>query len=207
MEFHVKNGKKQHSFSRKEGKGMWKAAHLRLAKWLLNQEELEDFGRHKIAFLVGSILPDCMPSFVTKRHRLEDTFFVLKEEIQKLQEHSKVDFSFCLHFGMVLHYVADYFTYPHNKTFHGNFLEHCIWERKQQQYLTRHLKKSVTLAPTILGKDFCQYLLKKHEEYLKRGVSLENDCNYVVEVSYCFAVALMQALEIDFTYNVMEEQK
>ena len=62
---------------------MWKAAHLRLAKWLLNQEELEDFGRHKIAFLVGSILPDCMPSFVTKRHRLEDTFFVLKEEIQK----------------------------------------------------------------------------------------------------------------------------
>ncbi len=186
---------------------MWKAAHLRLAKWLLNQEGLEDFGRHKIAFLVGSILPDCMPSFVTKRHRLEDTFFVLKEEIQKLQECSKVDFSFCLHFGMVLHYIADYFTYPHNKTFHGNFLEHCIWEKEQQQYLTRYLKKPVISVSTNLGKDLCPYLLKKHEEYLEGEVSLVNDCAYVVEVSYGFARTLLQAIEVDFTYHFMEEQK
>ena len=44
---------------------MWKAAHVALTKWLVSKEEFKDLSRHKTAFLVGSILPDCMPSFVT----------------------------------------------------------------------------------------------------------------------------------------------
>ena len=105
-------------------------------------------------------------------------------------------FYFCLHLGIVLHYIADYFTYPHNRTFHGNFVEHCIWENKQQQYLTRYLQKLSSPA-IVLRKDLYSYLLRRHEEYLKRGISLKNDCKYVTEVSYCFTVTLIQVIEAD----------
>lgn len=192
MDFPCEEWKTQ---GRKEVSGMWKAAHAELANYLIKQEQLEDLNRHKIAFLVGSILPDCVPSFLTKRHRLEETFPIVKKEIQNLQKRHKVDVSFCLHLGVILHYVADSFTYPHNKTFHGNFLEHCIWEREQWKYLNKHWKKSVSSVPTILWKDLCKHLLKKHDEYLKRGVSLTNDCQYIIEVSFCFAVALVGVTE------------
>lgn len=173
---------------------MWKAAHVALTKWLVSKEEFKDLSRHKTAFLVGSILPDCMPSFVTKRHRLEDTFSILKKEIQKLQRHRRTDFYFCLHLGIVLHYIADYFTYPHNKPFHGNFLEHCIWEKNQQQYLTKYLQK-LTSPTIVLSEDFYSYLLEKHREYLKKGGSLKNDCKYATQVTYYFAVMFIQAIK------------
>lgn len=175
--------------------GMWKAAHVELAKYLTKQEQLKDLSRHQLAFMMGSVLPDCLPSFLTKRHRMEETFFVVEKEIQRLQQHNKVDFYFCLHLGVVLHYLADYFTYPHNQTFHGNFVKHCLWEKEQWKDLTRYLKNSVMPVSAAPSGDLRQYLLKKHDEYLKREVSLANDGKYVIEVTYRFAVALLQVTE------------
>lgn len=183
---------------------MWKSAHVRLAKYLASQDELVSLNKHYIAFIVGSILPDCMPSFITRRHRLEDTLFILKKELQKVSECSEVTFRFCLHLGIVLHYIADYFTYPHNKIFHGNFLEHCLWEKNQLKYLTSYLQKPTVKSNT---NGLCMYLQRKHEQYLKESVSLEHDCKYIAEVSYHFAIRFVQAINVDIAYNFVEGQK
>ena len=79
-------------------------------------------------FYLGSILPDCVPSFITRRHSKEETFEILKEEIHSLTDYYDsargIDAYFCRHLGIITHYIADYFTYPHNSLFPGNIKEH-----------------------------------------------------------------------------------
>lgn len=177
---------------------MWKSSHVKLAKYLTEQEEFFCLNKHRTVFLLGSILPDCMPSFITRRHRLEDTLFILKKELYSIESCNKVDFHFCLHLGIALHYVADYFTYPHNCIFYGSFLEHCIWEWQQSKALTKVLQKPLdsTQSSIFNTEAFIKYLLKKHRAYLKEGVCLATDCKYVVEVCYLLtsiAIHLEQA--------------
>ena len=141
--------------------GMWKSSHIRLAKYLADKQEFSCLHDHRLGFFLGNILPDCIPSFITRRHRIQDTFFILKEELQKIESSSKVDFYFCLHLGIILHYVADYFTYLLQKP----------------------------LGSPNESRDLIKYLLKKHNNYLEEGASIATDCRYVVEVCYTFAAS------------------
>ena len=103
---------------------MRKKSHISLAKFLMNNMEFKDLNEHKKAFYVGSILPDCSPSFLTRKHTIEETFPILINEIKKIT----VDYDmeqgittyYCRHLGVVTHYLADYFTFPHNSNFQGN---------------------------------------------------------------------------------------
>ena len=47
--------------------------------------------------------------------------------------------------GEVMHYMADYFTFPHNRNFTGNLYEH----NKYEKHLKNHLK-------TIYRKRCCE---------------------------------------------------
>ncbi len=173
---------------------MWKSSHIRLAKYLANKQEFSCLNNHRLGFFLGSILPDCVPSFITRRHRIEATFSILKEELQKIEVRSKVDFYFCLHLGIILHYVADYFTYPHNCAFHGTFMEHCIWEWKQQKCLKSLLQRS--LDSPQQSTDLMKYLLKMHYKYSEEGISVETDCRYAVEVCYTFVTSAIYFGEV-----------
>jgi len=178
--------------------GMWKSSHVRLAKYLADQQEFSCLSNHRLGFFLGSILPDCIPSFITRRHRIQDTFFILKEELQKIESCSKADFYFCLHLGIVLHYVADYFTYPHNCAFDGTFFEHCIWEWQQQKSLKSLLQKPLGFSKSEMleSKDLIKYLLKMHHAYLKEGISVTEDCKYVVEVCHAFVTSAIYFGEV-----------
>ena len=43
---------------------MRKKSHISLAWYLMNNEGMESLKHHKGAFYIGSILPDCIPSFL-----------------------------------------------------------------------------------------------------------------------------------------------
>ena len=45
---------------------MRKKSHISLAKYLMNNMQVQDLNEHKKAFYIGSILPDIKPSFITK---------------------------------------------------------------------------------------------------------------------------------------------
>mgnify|MGYP000748265676 CR=1 FL=1 len=102
---------------------------------------------------IGSILPDCIPSFLVRKHTIEDSFDVLEKEISRLVSHFDpirgFDSYFCRHLGVITHYVADYFTFPHNQNFPGNLKDHCIYEeelkKELRSYVREHLKQFLVL--------------------------------------------------------------
>ena len=98
---------------------MRKKSHISLAKYIVQDMQIPEMVEHRKAFYLGSILPDCVPSFLTTRHEFDGTFDQLKERItrlvedsQGLEEHAR---AFMRNLGQVIHYLADYFTFPHNK--------------------------------------------------------------------------------------------
>ena len=111
---------------------MRKKSHISLAWYLMNSEGMDALKLHKGSFYIGSVLPDCMPSFLVRRHTIEDSFEVLEKEFQKLVSHfdpkKGINCYFCRHLGMITHYVSDYFTFPHNANYPGNLKDHCIYE-------------------------------------------------------------------------------
>ena len=56
---------------------MRKKSHISLAHYLMNSEGMESIQHHKGAFYIGSILPDCVPSFLVRKHTIEESFDVL----------------------------------------------------------------------------------------------------------------------------------
>ena len=62
---------------------MRKKSHVSLSRYLLDHIDSELLENHRKAFIVGSVLPDCKPSFVTTKHNMEETFDMVCEFIIK----------------------------------------------------------------------------------------------------------------------------
>ena len=60
---------------------MRKKSHISLAKYIVQDMQIPEMVEHRKAFYLGSILPDCVPSFLTTRHEFDGTFDQLKERI------------------------------------------------------------------------------------------------------------------------------
>ena len=167
---------------------MRKKSHISLAKYLLNSQGMEKLQSHKKAFYFGSILPDCVPTFLTRRHTIEDTFDILEKEIRKLTENYDMERGigsyYCRHMGVITHYVADYFTAPHNE--HGEFglRDHCAFE-KQQLYRLRSQLRGQWNTPKQyqMQGDVMEYIKTIHDEYLEQMPQVETDCSYIVNVT------------------------
>lgn len=173
---------------------MRKKSHIALAKYLVRESRDKDLKKHKYAFYLGSILPDIKPSFIYRHHEITKTFPALKERIQQLSssEAAKKDKNsakYYRHLGEVSHYVADYFTYPHNHKFTGGFRAHCSYEEELKKKLRQHItsgkaasrkKKYIELpAPDALF----DFLKKSHQEYLSQQNSVEDDINHIIPIN------------------------
>ena len=87
---------------------------------------------HRKAFCLGSILPDIKPSFITRRHEFFGTFEDVKAQMKELADTRLEDSNqraYWRRFGEVIHYMADYFTFPHNKTYTGSLAQHNHYEK------------------------------------------------------------------------------
>lgn len=58
---------------------MRKKSHISLARYLVRNLDDGDLRKHKLSFYIGSILPDCKPSFLYKKHEITGTFPAGKE--------------------------------------------------------------------------------------------------------------------------------
>lgn len=180
---------------------MRKKSHISLARHIVNISDMQNFDKHKNAFYIGSILPDCKPSFLTKRHEITGTFDLVERGIEKLtQGYSSLDDLSTIYFtrlGEVVHYIADYFTYPHNKEYMGNMKQHCIYEGQLKHKLRSYIKRirekdlrkwkaSIELEDMERFKsvsDICKFLREEHRNYIRRGIhSVDEDCKYIVGV-------------------------
>ena len=123
---------------------MRKKSHICLAGYLADEFQAPDLMRYRKAFCFGSILPDLNPGMVTSPHEFETTFDGIKELICRLTSEwdgsEYKERAFWRGLGVVMHYLADYFTFPHNTSFQGSLKDHCLYERDLKHQLRGYVK-------------------------------------------------------------------
>lgn len=173
---------------------MRKKSHILLAGYLADQMKAADsLQSHRKAFCLGSILPDCKPSFLTTRHEYFGTFTTIQERIRFLVENGPRvcnERVFWRRLGEVIHYIADYFTFPHNKTFKGTFMEHNHYEKELKDGLKRCIENGE--AAVLLREEthihfgslqeLISFVEAKHASYLQKIRTIEEDIRYILSV-------------------------
>ena len=150
---------------------MRKKSHILLARYLADQMTVsESLQSHRKAFCLGNIfLPDIRPSFVTKRHEFFGTFDEIQEKLKKLVEEGMDQYKervFWRRLGEIFHYIADYFTFPHNKTFTGSLVEHNSYEKELKNRLKSCIRNQVfryqTAEMSFENMDSLQSIFRKN---------------------------------------------
>lgn len=190
---------------------MRKKSHISLANYLLNSMEFEGLLDHKKSFYIGSILPDCVPSFLTRKHNIEETFDILRDEIIKITDDYDMEKGitryYSRHLGVITHYIADYFTYPHNGIFTGNLKDHCTYENELKYALRAYVKseEAVKERQKSIGlntvEDILNFIKKMHQEYLKAIKIIKVDCMYIVELCHKVVDMILQIFELSIAQN------
>lgn len=188
---------------------MRKKSHISLSRFLINSIDKEELTQHKKAFYIGSILPDCIPSFVTRRHTFDDTFHIVQREIEcLLTEHSltdEIDARFCRKLGVVTHYIADYFTFPHNKNYPGSLKDHCKYENILKHRLKEYVQRLNSHETLITRNEEVQftsleelfiYIERIHNKYLMKLSEIKQDIVYIVEICFQVVDAILSLIEV-----------
>lgn len=188
---------------RKRGQ-MRKKSHISLARYIVNTLEDEDLKKHKFSFYLGSILPDIKPSFIYKRHEITGTFPSLQKQIRRLSEGKralkKKGRKYYMDLGQVSHYLADYFTFPHNKIYTGGFKEHCSYEEKLKKNLRTFIRSGAVERQNWKEEHFqnaealCSYIQKMHDDYVTRKHNVEDDIQHIISVNRNAMQGMMQVL-------------
>ncbi len=171
---------------------MRKKSHISLARFLVKASGDDVLRRRWKAFYVGSLLPDCRPSFLTVRHEYDETIDMVERKIRSLMEdpaHCPEDsMRYMIDLGQVFHYIADYFTFPHNSNYPGSLKDHCIYEKYLKFGLRSYIRER---ASTLCAdedemlhsvEDILAYIRRNHEEYMEKYRSVEEDCEYITRV-------------------------
>lgn len=183
---------------------MRKKSHISLAWYLMNSEGMEVLGSHKGSFYIGSILPDCVPSFFVRKHTFEDSFDILKKEFGKLISHFNptkgADCYFCRHLGVITHYIADYFTFPHNANYPGKLKDHCIYEEELKHEIKSYVHSPEAIrkrmGETVYSSDaILKFVQRMHEVYCSMQSVVKRDCEYIVELCHTVVDAILLLFE------------
>ena len=193
-----------------------KKSHILLARYLADQMPAnESLQSHRKAFCLGNILPDIQPSFVTKRHEYFGTFDEVQGKIRRLVQSGAGynDRVFWRRSGEVMHYIADYFTFPHNKTIDGTLYQHSTYEKHLKNELKAFVLEGKADVYTEKEIHFetlnqlLQYIKEHHRRYLNCKRNIDDDIHYILTVCYQVFQGLFQLCRkngiADYAYAVM----
>ena len=171
---------------------MRQKSHISLARFLVRKAGDDVLRRRWKAFYVGSLLPDCRPSFLTVRHEYEETFDLVERKIRSLTEDAgrrpEDSMRYMIDLGQIFHYIADYFTFPHNSNYSGSLKDHCIYEKYLKFRLRSYIRERACVLCAEEGEqlysveDILDYIRRNHREYMKEFRSVEEDCEYITRV-------------------------
>lgn len=186
----------------RRGRKLRKKSHILLARYLADQmQTTASLQSHRKAFCLGSILPDIKPSFITRRHEFYGTFEDVKNRMKELADIRPDESNqrvYWRRFGEVIHYMADYFTFPHNKTYTGSFSQHNHYEKVLKNRLKECIqqgKAHAYLEPAIRFADFStliDYIEATHEKYLNKLRSVEEDIRFILNMCFQVVQGLIQ---------------
>ena len=195
---------------------MRKKSHISLARYLVREMKLDGLEKHKKAFYLGSILPDLTPKMITSPHEFSTSYDGLRCTIRSIAaegvEEEWNERVLWRRVGVVLHYVADYFTFPHNTSFNGNLKDHCIYESEMKYYMRefvwtpeakRIFRDAKRRAHNMKNtEELFAYIEEMHSSYMQDIHSVANDCRQILSLCATVTVVLAEfactALELGF---------
>lgn len=187
---------------------MRKKSHIALARYLVRQNSTWKMMKYKKAFYFGSILPDLTPSIVTAPHKYGTSYSTLQEHIRDLTDGwygQSNPHMFWRRMGIILHYLADYFTYPHNSGYEGSLKDHCQYEgdmklklrdyvgTREAEGVFRRQKYGMRRFETT--EELFEYIEQAHAKYMKEEHCAERDCRWIVELSSQVLVSVIYLME------------
>lgn len=192
---------------------MRKKSHISLAGCLVRGLELEELRQHRKAFCLGSILPDLNPRMLTVPHEYDGTYGPLKDMVRQTLcdaaargwESERV---FWRRAGVIMHYLADYFTYPHNTSFAGNLRDHCAYENRMKHCMRvlvrmpkgREIFREGRQIAEGIGScaELFAYISRSHRAYLReRRHTPESDCERILLLCAAALSALLELREAE----------
>lgn len=170
---------------------MRKKSHISLARFLVQGSGSDILSHRWKAFYLGSLLPDCRPSFLTMRHEYDGTFEMVEDKLRRLVEARALladSMRYMVDLGQVFHYIADYFTFPHNSHYPGNLKDHCRYEECLKQGLRAYIRGGYAIFHSEENEkissveDILAYIQENHRVYMENVSSVEEDCEYITRV-------------------------
>ncbi|MCD7826138.1 MAG: zinc dependent phospholipase C family protein [Clostridiaceae bacterium] len=141
--------------------------------------------RHKFFLKLGSILPDLLVYTYISGHTWAATFDDICQKMVQLECHGKMNCYSFLKLGYIIHYIEDYFTFPHNAWFNGSVADHVKYEKafakylRSQKYFTvsdnaKHIPSAAALQ---------DFLSEMHRQYAKEAAGFANDLSCISEAA------------------------
>ena len=167
-------------------------------------------------FYVGSIWPDCRPSFVTTPHKFDITFDDIERKISKFianyDKDKGMNMRRCAGLGVIIHYIADYFTFPHNDHYPGNVKDHCYYERDLkfgmraflQTEEAAQIKEHVAAYDSV--EELTSYIRSIHNSYMKLAHTVEEDIRYIVHACTTVVKSVLNMVSYAVGTSVMNIQ-
>ena len=180
---------------------MRKKSHISLAKGIIHGLDMDTRIKHRLSFYIGSIWPDLTPSFLVRKHNINDTFHIFQRKMESFISKYRLDKDMgimtTLRMGVITHYIADYFTFPHNSHYDGNLKDHCVYEEELKHRMYSYIdnikentcKYQVKYMESL--KQVEEYIKDKHRNYMSIKGNTADDCGYSFEACINVVASLM----------------
>ena len=151
---------------------MRKKSHMSLSMYLVDSMDNELLENHKKAFIMGSILPDCKPSFVTTKHNIDETFDIVCRFIDELTVDTDI-------------------------REHCKYEKHL--KKALKQYMrSRHVAVNRQIIDSFTTpQDLIDYVIKIHNQYLSCDKTVESDCMYIVSLCHVIVAGILNILTMN----------
>lgn len=171
--------------------------------------------------LWGSIAPDVLPYYKTKRHYFDESGDYIAREISKLIYFSRYSYSegnesklfinyMSKKLGIIMHYLSDFVCYPHayRMTFIENLRKHVKYEQdlalyaRENKFLEESFRDVISCedinffenSDIKLEKKVKAYLIKVIEEYKDSNHSFDNDLNFALNLSTNISILVIESI-------------
>lgn len=171
--------------------------------------------------LWGSIAPDVLPYYKTKRHYFDESGDYIAREISKLIYFSRYSYSegnesklfinyMSKKLGIIMHYLCDFVCYPHayRMTFIENLRKHVKYEQdlalyaRENKFLEESFRDVISCeninffenSDIKLEKKVKAYLIKVIEEYKNSNHSFDNDLNFALNLSTNISILVIESI-------------
>lgn len=157
--------------------------HLALARLITFSNRNFNKAYKAKAFETGCISPDINFLTYIKGHTYKGTISYVKSTVSKLQNKLKTVSDY-YELGRIIHFIADYFTFPHSPDFTGTLKQHVEYESKLHKYIETingidysdkiGNRKGITLCSSMIDS--------AHEKYLGMKHNLQTDWRFTSSV-------------------------